>query len=253
MALLSRTALLLAILGAPSIETGFFRTLRATLTFPLHLEVTWTSTGCVFLISCFSWLSFPFASSVPSSFLSCPKTIRSCWKKIRYQKTTSPSRTSFFSFPSLTFSMTASPILLAGWHSWRSLFLAQFPTASLVLAASFELVNLSLAISTVAGLESAPLVSLVAHLVCTSLVIPALLVAHSNRTETHGSDGRSFKNPNLTGPEWLWATTMKSETGRGERNDYQSPKKSPKSSTCNIPTSTFIPYDKSRRNNFIDS
>ena len=109
--------------------------------FSRHLGVTWTATDCVFLTFCFSCPSSPFSSSVPFSSLSCPTTIRSCWRMTHYQRTTCSSWTSSSSSPSLTLSMIASPILLAGSHAWRSLFLAQFPISSLVLTVNFGLVS----------------------------------------------------------------------------------------------------------------
>ena len=43
---------------------------------------------------------------------------------------------------------------------------------------------------------------------------------------------------------------MKPEVDKGEGSDYQNPKKTSKSFTCTIPTSTFVPFDNSRRSNF---
>ena len=140
-ALLPLTASLLATLEAPSVANDFVRTLHVTFSFPGHLGVTWTAINCVFLTFCFSCPSSPFSSSVPCSSLSSPKSIGICWRMTQSQKTTCSSWTSSSSSPSVTFSTFASPVLLAGSHSWRSLFLAQFPVSSLVLAVNFGLVS----------------------------------------------------------------------------------------------------------------
>ena len=130
--------------------------------------------------------------------------IPSCWRMTHSQRTTCSSWTSSSSSPSLTFSMTASPTLLAGSRPWRSLFLARFPISSLVLAVNFGLVSPILdetrrswacirSLGTCDGSSGTYLFGR-----------SSSVGSSSQQSKLTSLMVRSSKLSNLAGPEWLW-------------------------------------------------